>query len=176
MSELQEFIINDFKQPMFYLVPALIFSVFGMSIYMVIYQIWKKQRYSNKKIIACTLLFMYIFVVIQTAFFSREPGSREGISLTLFETWGDSNYMHAFFIENILMFIPFGILVPMVVKKMQKAKSCVMTAFFFSCAIELSQFITQRGYCQLDDVVTNTLGAGIGWIVWRAGACIWKFL
>ena len=30
----------------------------------------------------------------------------------------------------------------------------------------LLQNITQRGYSQLDDVVTNTAGALAGWIVW----------
>lgn len=176
ISELQEFIINDFRQPILYLVPAMFFSVVGMAIYMVIYQIWNKKRYSSRKIVVCTLAFAYILVLIQTAFFSREPGSRKGISLTLFETWGNSNYMHAFFIENIIMFIPFGILMPVVVKRMQKVQNCVVTGFLFSCVIELSQLITQRGYCQLDDVVTNTVGALIGWLVWRGMSGMWKYV
>lgn len=44
--------------------------------------------------------------------FSRESGSRKQISLILFETWGHSVQAHAYFIENIFMFIPFGILAP----------------------------------------------------------------
>lgn len=31
----------------------------------------------------------------------------------------------------------------------------------------LSQLITQRGYCQLDDVVTNTVGMIVGWGIWK---------
>lgn len=36
----------------------------------------------------------------------------------------------------------------------------------FSVMIEVVQYITQRGYSQLDDVVTNTAGTLAGWIVW----------
>ena len=44
----------------------------------------------------------------------QEKGSRKEISLVLFETWGHSFHMHAMFIENIIMFIPFGVLLPIV--------------------------------------------------------------
>ena len=62
---------------------------------------------------------------------------------------------------------PFGILAPMVFKRMRKMSFCVFIGFLCSCGIEISQLITQRGYCQLDDVVTNTVGMLIGWIIWR---------
>lgn len=52
----------------------------------------------------------------------------------------------------------FGLLAPMVFKRMRKVRFCVFIGFLCSCGIELSQLITQRGYCQLDDVVTNTVG------------------
>ena len=38
---------------------------------------------------------------MQTAFFSREPGSRKQIDLNLFGTWGETPVAHAYFIENI---------------------------------------------------------------------------
>lgn len=37
---------------------------------------------------------------MQTAFFSREPGSRQQIDLNLFGTWGQTAIAHAYFIEN----------------------------------------------------------------------------
>lgn len=100
-------------------------------------------------------------------FFSREPGSRKQIELNLFGTWGETSVAHAYFIENIIMFIPFGVLVPMVFKQMRKMRICVLVGFLFSCGIEISQLITQRGFCQLDDVVTNTVGTLIGWMTWN---------
>ena len=44
-------------------------------------------------------------------------------------------------------------------------------------AIEYTQLVTGRGYCQLDDFVTNTAGAAIGFFIYLmlyAGWLIWK--
>lgn len=41
---------------------------------------------------------------------------------------------------------------------------CVLTGFVCSCSIEIVQHITQTGYLQLDDVVTNTTGTLLGWL------------
>ena len=42
---------------------------------------------------------------------------------------------------------------------------CVLTGFICSCSIEIAQHITQTGYLQLDDVVTNTTGTLLGWSI-----------
>ena len=79
----------------------------------------------------------------------------------------DKQYISEWTIENIIMFIPFGLLAPMVFERMRKVRFCVFIGFLCSCGIELSQLITQRGYCQLDDVVTNTVGMLVGWGIWK---------
>ena len=58
-----------------------------------------------KIVSASVLLIIYIEILMQTAFFSREPGSRKQIELNLFGTWGETSVAHAYFIENIIMFI-----------------------------------------------------------------------
>lgn len=113
------------------------------------------------------LLIVYVLVLLETAFFSREPGSRHSVDLTLFETWGHSAVSHAYFIENIIMYLPFGVLMPCSFLCMKKVGICVTAGFFSSVFLELSQLVTRRGYCQLDDVLTNTAGALIGWLIWR---------
>lgn len=114
------------------------------------------------------LLLSYALVILQTAFLSREPGSRKRISMILFETWGNNIYGHAFFIENMIMFIPFGVLMPIQFIQMRKMHDCVLAGFLCSCMIEVVQHITQRGYLQLDDIVTNTAGTLVGWMAWKA--------
>lgn len=69
--------------------------------------------------------------------------------------------------HELIDFIPFGLLAPMVFERMRKVRFCVFIGFLCSCGIELSQLITQRGYCQLDDVVTNTVGMLVGWGIWK---------
>ena len=127
--------------------------------------IYKKEK--TRILPSCILLIIYIEILLQTAFFSCEPSSRNGIDLTLFETWGNTAMAHTYVIENIILFVPFGILTPMVFRRMKKLWFCVLIGYIFSCGIEISQLITGRGYCQLDDVVTNTVGTLIGWVIWR---------
>lgn len=105
---------------------------------------------------------------------SREPGSRQGIDITLFQTWGVTPQEHAFVIENILLFVPFGVLFPLAVagskngdgRAVDRLSKCtVLFGFLCSVCIETVQLITERGYCQLDDVVMNTLGSLAGYII-----------
>lgn len=154
-------IILDLQQPISYLIPAITVAL----LILIVYMVWKRKIIS----VSSVLLIVYGQVLLQTAFFSREPGSRSGVDLKLFSTWGYTAISHAFFIENIMMFIPLGILMPVVFKKMQKMQVCVCAGFLCTCGIECSQFITQRGFCQLDDVVTNTFGALAGWFIWKCG-------
>lgn len=113
-----------------------------------------------------TALFLaaaYLTTLLILAFFSREPGSRNSLDLILFSTWGPSAVLRAYFIENIIMFIPFGILAPLVIRKARQGRWCITGGFLFSVCLELMQLATQRGYCQIDDIVTNTAGTAIGW-------------
>lgn len=86
--------------------------------------------------------------------------------MRLFATWGASAQSHAYVIENILLFIPFGIMFPMIGKKVSNIFTCIIAAALFSIIIETVQYITARGFCQMDDIVMNTLGALIGWLGW----------
>ncbi len=64
-------------------------------------------------------------------------------------------------LQNILFFVPFGILFPA-----WKWKAVLISAFAFSVLIEAAQYVFGLGLCELDDVICNTLGAMIGyWMV-----------
>lgn len=102
------------------------------------------------KCLCRVLLLVYLLVLLQTALFSREPGSRYSLDLTLFESWGRSAVSRAYFIENILMYLPFGILAPACFRKLERPWVCVLTAFASSVLLEWIQLLTHRGYCQLD--------------------------
>lgn len=115
-------------------------------------------------VIVWFLFVVYMVVMFITVFLSREPGSRQGIDMTLFGTWGETPQAHAFVIENILLFVPFGILYPVAVPGRWKYFT-VLTGMIISVVIETVQLITQRGYCQLDDVVMNTLGSLVGYVI-----------
>lgn len=67
------------------------------------------------------------------------------------------------YVQNILFFIPFGLLFPW----NDDWKRVFVTALVLSVSIELSQYIFNLGWCEVDDVISNTLGAMIGYWIWR---------
>lgn len=169
-----EIIIKDFLPPVCALLPSFLFSVVIVLLAAIIVRLSNKKAFrasicDKSRLTAWTIFLSYILVIFQTVFLSREPGSRETVSLVPFETWGHTMYAHAFFIENIIMFIPFGVLLPILFKRMRKVQNCVGFGFLNSCIIEMAQFVTRRGYLQLDDVITNTVGSLMGWLIWRGG-------
>lgn len=120
------------------------------------------------RILVLSLFMIYAAVMLQQAFFSRPPGSRAAVNLALFGTWGRSAQGNAYVVENIIMFIPWGILLTLLIRPFQRnGFLCVLSGFAASAALETVQYLTQRGFCQLDDVVMNTLGAFAGWCLIR---------
>ncbi|PEF40106.1 VanZ family protein [Bacillus wiedmannii] len=83
------------------------------------------------------------------------------INLTLFDTAGSTTYL-----LNIVLFMPFGFLLPTIWPQFRKMKNTVCAGFFFSLAIELNQLLNNR-ITDIDDLFTNTLGAIIGYVLYR---------
>ena len=127
----------------------------------------KKLRVSRKFLwhfVGSTLFVIYFYVLCNIVYFSREPGSRIRVDMGLLSTWGVTSQAHAYVIENIILFIPFGFLFPACLPE----KVSVLTIFIgslCSMCIEYIQFRTGCGYCQIDDIVTNVLGTIIGYCV-----------
>ena len=70
------------------------------------------------------------------------------------------------FIVNIILFIPVGILFPLTGDE----HNCVKTGFIalcFSIIIEIIQLVSHRGYFEVDDLILNTLGAVMGYGIYR---------
>ncbi|TCT13974.1 glycopeptide antibiotics resistance protein [Natranaerovirga pectinivora] len=68
-------------------------------------------------------------------------------------------------VGNIAMFIPFGILIPLIYKKARRFYIIVFLSFMFSLTIELTQVLfTVFRSGTVDDLFFNTLGGVIGYI------------
>jgi glycopeptide antibiotics resistance protein len=75
------------------------------------------------------------------------------------------------FFGNILMFIPFGILIPILNTKYDDLKKIFWTALLCSAIIETIQFLSMSfniyRYVDIDDVILNTTGAVIGYALYK---------
>lgn len=158
-SKIIQYILQDILKEMQYLPLALLS---GMLLYLVTTLCIRR----HKKPMFSTIFISYFIMLFIITIFEREPGSRTGISLKFFETLGGPR-ANAYVIENILLFIPFGILIPLKWKQLRNPLVCTFLGFCLSCAIEIIQLITERGHFQIDDILTNTIGALIGGIIIR---------
>lgn len=122
----------------------------------------KKLRY--------TLFGAYIFLVLWLTLIDREFGERRAM---LVPFWEFANVIKGirqdFFIKQILgnltMLMPLGFMLPMMRKV--TVKQVFVIALCFSCFIELTQYITGRGLMEFDDVFNNTVGAVLGYMIYK---------
>lgn len=66
---------------------------------------------------------------------------------------------------NILLFVPLGFLLPTMTKFFRKFIVVTFFGFMASLAIETIQFFTSLGIFDIDDLLNNTLGAFVGYIL-----------
>jgi glycopeptide antibiotics resistance protein len=110
---------------------------------------------------------LYLMIILVITFFSREDGSWTGMDLELFSTWGTNARNHAFVVENVLLFIPYGFICPWAFPWLRGFFRNTFVAFVTSFGVETIQLITGRGYFQVDDILTNVLGAVIGYLLFQ---------
>lgn len=66
---------------------------------------------------------------------------------------------------NLVLFVPFGIAIPLMWKNYDRAKKTILTGAMLSLLIELSQLLNFRA-TDIDDLMMNTLGTAIGYGIW----------
>ena len=68
---------------------------------------------------------------------------------------------------NVVVFLPFGYLLPCISRSAKNGLMLTGYAFFFSLSIELFQLFSAFGAFDVDDLMLNTLGAVIGFLVYH---------
>lgn len=123
------------------------------------------MRKDRKNIIIFSFVIYCIFILWMTIL-KREPNAERKIVFDLF--WSFRKWLSGSkrgrretiqYVNNILFFIPFGVLFPW---KEKGWKVVLITAACFSVMIEIVQYVFMLGWCELDDVVSNALGATLG--------------
>lgn len=137
----------------------------------------KKKQKPSVRWLPVTVFCVYMAVLIVITFLSRESGSRSDVlDLKLFSTWGINDRNNAFVIENVLLFIPYGLFYCWIFSGPGKVLRCTFLGAVISIGIETMQLVTGRGYFQIDDIATNTLGALIGALLFAGISCLGRFL
>lgn len=65
---------------------------------------------------------------------------------------------------NICMFVPLGFFLRALFPKCRPFLRCMAAVAVIMTTVELCQLFSLRGFCEVDDVMLNVLGAAIGWL------------
>lgn len=159
-----DYIIKDLMEAFEYLPFGLIGGAIVAAVLCAVNMVRRLRDKEPLQVGVTACLITYLVVMFCITFLSRELGSRSRrIDMELFSTWGTSPRNHAYVVENVLLFIPYGYL--MTWNKKGKILISVVIGLLTSLLIESLQLVTGRGYFQIDDVFTNTLGMIIGSIL-----------
>ena len=85
-------------------------------------------------------------------------------------TDGISQKLNSFenLVGNIVAFVPFGFLLPYVIKREKCFWVMLFQAFFLVVGIEVFQLFSAFGAFDVDDILLNCFGAVLGYLVYRA--------
>ncbi|WP_019679561.1 VanZ family protein [Ruminococcus flavefaciens] len=137
--------------------------------------------------IALLLFVAYVFFIIYYTLLCREVGNGHKADLRLMWAYREMFTGHpewkediGYNVKNILFLIPFGICFPKINLHISFFRDkrwllILSVGMLLSVFVEITQYTTCRGLCELDDVLCNGLGSFIGyWIsivlrkVWTA--------
>lgn len=136
------------------------------------------------------LFFLYLLVLIKVIIFKypleqlqaiaatwRKEVILEGLdtaNFTLFKTirmYIDYSYkLNSFenLVGNIVAFVPFGFLLPYVIKREKCFFIMLFQSFFLVVGIEVFQLFSAFGAFDVDDILLNCFGAVLGYLVYKA--------
>ena len=164
------YIIEDLKEPLSYFPKGILIGALLISVLILLNMVWyfikKKDLVSPAQLLYMGSFTVYMFTILQLSYFSRLEGSRNTVSLIFLETWSGSIQSKAYVIENVLMMLPFGALLPTILKPARNVLCCIPLGFMFSTCLEYAQYCSQRGHMQVDDVVMNTIGTIVGFVIY----------
>ena len=63
---------------------------------------------------------------------------------------------------NVAMFVPLGVLLPLLWEKLRRFWVFLLTSFAAIVGIELVQLVTLLGKCDVDDLLLNLMGVTLG--------------
>lgn len=134
---------------------------------------WKRAWLSLLVVYCC---FMYMITVEK-----REPGSRNAVRIDLYFGSLRGTYLDVmqavFCILNVVFFVPLGALFSWIGKKgnpVWMLTKITVLSFASSLLIETWQLVTQRGYFELTDLITNTLGGFLGGLAGVIALALWN--
>lgn len=162
-----------------------ILSIFLLFIWILVLTFRKRQD-NYLQVAIQSSFFVYVFAVLQlTGYFilfkelssqdwwgkmSQRIETHDHVNLHLFDTMRRYRLFDRQIIGNAIMLLPLGIFIPLLNKRFRKLSNLftvVFISFLVSLAIEILQLATHYRSADVDDVILNTAGACIGFLIYQ---------
>ena len=126
-------------------------------------------RMNKKKLLRIMLLYVYLLILFGYTVFCRAYWAETSYKFNIFWSYIEAlkgNREALLSIElNVLIFIPVGFGIAALLKSKSNAMKVInvlLWALGISFLIEELQMLRHIGYFELDDLVNNTIGGGLG--------------
>lgn len=147
-------------------------------LYVAIYEIWYRRIRGGTKVIPKSKMLWgavfvcYLVVVLGATMLSRDSGMEtDSIHPPFYSyklAWNQFSAREwRNIILNILMFVPFGFLLPVGIKKCRRFWVTYLAGLTFTIIIEITQLVSRRGIFEIDDIIDNFWGAMIGYGIYK---------
>lgn len=175
--EAEKYLVKDINKVFlkyvrrFYILP--ISKVLG--IIAILIMIWiilrmlRKSKCSIWKYFNILLHVLSVLFIIRMTLLGRKVGIREleFIPFYTLTTISYNNEAIRTLLMNIILFVPFGLTAPYMIGEKIKNEYlkwgiCILSAGVLSILIESLQYCLGVGRAEIDDVICNTLGGGLG--------------
>ena len=135
-----------------------------------------EKKLNKKSVLLAIVNLFYLLVVFSAVFMNRNSVSHFEVQ-RLFSSYKTAWYTCSAqawrnIVLNILLFVPFGVLLPLWGKKTDKPYFVIPIGAASSLIIEAVQYIFKIGVFEFDDVLNNTVGVLLGYCVYRLFSAI----
>ena len=137
-------------------------------LYGVYWLIWGRKLFSIKENILRFLLTGYLCCIVVLTLSGGYGDAKPNLlpfSSLVYAVMSGLETAWYLIILNILMFIPMGILLPLIFKRMHFFKT-LLYAFMLTAGIEIVQMLFPGRVFDIDDILFNSFGAAIGYAVY----------
>lgn len=122
----------------------------------------------RRRMVIWPLLLFWVFTILSATYFGRletETGRlRSELFWTIKKAWTEHQGIYWYYIiGNILLFVPLGFLLPLADKRLVNCLLTTLIGAGLSSFVEITQYATGTGLCELDDLFHNTLGTFTGY-------------
>lgn len=142
----------------------------------------------RRRLVAGLLFVLYFIILFYFLFFSEEMG----------RTYGERDYHYNLvplkeigrfikyrkilgaeavllnIVGNIAAFLPFGAFLPIFSKRCQNLFCTVFYSFELSLLVELLQLVFKVGTFDVDDLLLNTIGGMLGFLIYTLVIHVWR--